>query len=77
MPLVSHTGLGVIDRQANFILGACDASSFLFPIGQQRQRGELVNSGLRLKPFNITIVGTECVIRIRYHNEFIQFTNLR
>lgn len=64
VPLVSRAGFGVIDRQANFILDALNVSSFLFPIGQQRQPDELVDSVLYLMPFNITLVGTECVIRI-------------
>lgn len=34
VPLVRRTGFGVIDRQANFIPAAFDASSFLFPIRQ-------------------------------------------
>lgn len=38
-PLVSRSRFGVIDRRANFILDALDASSFLFPIGQRRTRG--------------------------------------
>lgn len=48
VPLVSHTRPGVIDRRANFILGALYASSFLFPIGQRRPRGGLCSTRIRL-----------------------------
>lgn len=41
VPLVSDSRFGVIDRRANFILGALVASSFLFPIGQRLPRGEM------------------------------------
>lgn len=66
MPLVSRTGFGVIDRQANFILGALDASSFLFPIGQQRQPGELedcVGTYSNLKHY---IQSNHCFINVPY-----------
>lgn len=42
VPLVSLTRSGVIDRRANYILGALVASFFLFPIGQRRPRGALL-----------------------------------
>lgn len=51
VPLVSRARFGVIDRRANFILGALDASSFLFPIGQRRPRGELWSTSMYLFNF--------------------------
>lgn len=51
VPLVTRARFGVIDRRANFILGALDASSFLFPIGQRRPRGELWSTWMYL--FNL------------------------
>lgn len=57
VPLVRRTGFGVIDRQANFIPGAFDASSFLFPIGQRRLLDKMWSKCISTLEFSILPLG--------------------